>query len=130
MAMQNGWIMTRTLLFIGAIVVGAGLLIGGLYYVKDRGETARREEAIKVAESQLEEDSSTSPSEEDAAKSDSDTSSSSSGSSNSSNTASELPTTGPEMSSLVAISALTFAASSYIGSRRQVRRAVRQANSL
>ncbi len=48
---------TGVVLTVGIIIV-AGLLIGGLLWVQQKGEQARREEAIRIAETQLESESS------------------------------------------------------------------------
>ena len=39
------------------IIVLTGLLIGGLFWVRESGEQARRDEAVKIAEEKLEEQS-------------------------------------------------------------------------
>lgn len=43
------------------IIVLAAVIFGGLYLVKERGEQARREEAIKVAQNNLDQQSSETP---------------------------------------------------------------------
>jgi len=58
MAMLGGWRLTRTgVLFVIGIVVLAGLVTGAVFLVKGRGEQVRRDEAVKVAEQNLREQS-------------------------------------------------------------------------
>jgi len=58
MAMLGGWRLTRTgVLFVIGIVVLAGLVTGAVFLVKGRGEQVRRDEAVKVAEQNLKEQS-------------------------------------------------------------------------
>ncbi len=54
MAMRNGWITVKGIVATVAVIVLAALIIGGLYVVRERSEQLRREEAIKVAQEQLE----------------------------------------------------------------------------
>lgn len=123
------------------IIVLALVVLGGLYLVKERGEQARREEAIKVAQQNLE-----SQSQEGAAAPSTDGSNENSGTgteestggqeavgdsgevavqgggsteASGENAPGELPQTGPnDAAALLAISVLTFAGASYIASRR------------
>ena len=126
-------------LTVGIILV-TGLIIGGFFIVKNNAETARREEAIKIAEQNLEEqsgndvalnegdsdtNSNESTSSDDAAKND-DAAKESTDSSNAGSNAqssapvSELPQTGPadQFASLVVMALITFSVVSYIGSRQ------------
>jgi len=126
-------------LTVGIIIV-TGLIIGGFFIVKNNAETARRDEAIKIAEQNLEEqsgnnvalnegdsesNSNESTSSDDATKSDdaaneSTDTSSAGGNAGSSAPVSELPQTGPadQLASLVVMALLTFSVVSYIGSRQ------------
>lgn len=58
MAIFGGWRLTKAgILFVIGIVVLAGLVTGGVFLAKNRGEAARREEAVKIAEQNLEDES-------------------------------------------------------------------------
>ena len=58
MALFGGRRITRTgILFIIGIIVLAGLVTGAVFLVKNRGEAVRRDEAIKVAEQNLKDQS-------------------------------------------------------------------------
>ena len=58
MAAFGGWRLTRTgVLFVIGIVVLAGLVTGGIFLVKNRGEAVRRDEAVKIAEQNLKDQS-------------------------------------------------------------------------
>lgn len=124
-------------LTVGIIVV-TGLIIGGLFLAKNQGEQARRDDAIRIAEQNLEEQSSegvslgggesnteTTQSEEStesAGEGSTSTESSSeaaSGDVASTSAAEELPATGPaDVTALLVIGLITFAGVSYFRSRR------------
>lgn len=126
-------------LTVGIIVV-TGLIIGGLFLVKNQGEQARRDEAIKIAEQNLEEQSEngvalnegeanteTTQGEEStqgAAEGGTATNSEpgqTSGSSEvaGSSTVNELPATGPaDAAAFAVLGLLTFAGVSYYRSRK------------
>jgi len=54
MAVFGGWRLTRTgILFVIGILVLGGLVTGGIFLVKNHGEAVRRDEAVKVAEQNL-----------------------------------------------------------------------------
>jgi hypothetical protein len=132
-------------LTVGIILVTA-LIIGGFFLAKNSGEQARREESIKIAEQNLEEqsnegvalnegensnESNTSgddaakdeAAKQEAAKNESTNGNSNSSSNQSSNQATgELPATGPadQLVNVVVLALLTFSVVSYISSRRQV----------
>lgn len=55
MAKRNGWITVKGIFMAVAIIVIAGLIVGGLYVARDRSESAKREEAIKTAQEKLDE---------------------------------------------------------------------------
>lgn len=88
MKLERGWITMKTVFLVGAIILGSALLVGGLYYVKERGETTRRETAIATAEEELKEQTSGSSSS-DAADSDTDDADSSSTSDSTSDSATD-----------------------------------------
>jgi LPXTG-motif cell wall-anchored protein len=115
-------------LTVGIILI-TGLIVGGLFWAKESGEQARREEAIKIAEQNLQDQSDT-----DVALN-GDTTEPSTGNTETQtppeNTddqqstsatitdVSELPQTGPADSAMfIAVGALTFATVSYYRSRR------------
>jgi len=133
-------------LTVGIIIVTA-LIIGGFFYVRNAGEQARREEAIKIAEQNLEDQSDEGVALNDDSKNNSENSSdkptdsnsgdttnnqdtsnqdtSSSSSTNNSSAdqpAGELPQTGPadSLTSVVVLSLLSFSAASYVNSRRRM----------
>ena len=108
------------------IIVLTGLIVGGLFWAKHNGEVARRDEAIAVAEQNLEKDSNKEVVlNEGTATDDTDkqsaqqSTSESTGSSSETSTAAELPQTGPaNTSSIFIIGLLAFAFASYYRSRR------------
>lgn len=128
-------------LTVGIIIV-TGLIIGGFFLVKNSGEQARRDEAIRIAEQNLEEqsgddvaiveeesedkqhenmghdDANTSVSEPAEGNTPSDEATSED---DSAQAATELPRTGTgeQVSSIVALTLLTFSVTSYVASRRQ-----------
>lgn len=124
------------------IIVLTGLIIGGFFIVKNSGEQARREDAIKVAEQNLQEQSnngvalnensdsvtneSTETTEDTPAKeetaTESTTPSTQPDTSSSTQATNELPQTGPvdQLVNLLAVTLLTFSGVSYVASQRQV----------
>lgn len=121
-------------LTVGIIVV-TGLIIGGLFLVKNQGEQARRDEAIKIAEQKLEDQSGNgvalNDGEDNAETNQSEETSQgaggevTSGEANSGDvagqaTANELPATGPvdTAATILIASILTFSVVSYFQSRR------------
>lgn len=119
MAIFDGWRITRTgILFVIGILVLGGLVTTGLWMAKDRGEQARQDEAIQIAEEQLEDQSSNpvviaTEDQQDETRDDSEESVVAT----TNEAQEELPATGPEMN-LLAIAALTIATSYFIASRR------------
>jgi len=119
-------------LVVGIIILGL-LVLGGLWLVRERGEQARREEAITIADQQLQAESDEgvalntdeganekpaepAPTEESpATASPTDNSAARQPSS-----ATELPQTGPEVASVVVVGILSFALMSFIRSRKLV----------
>lgn len=128
-------------LTVGIILVTA-LIIGGFFWAKNQGEQARRDEAVKIAEENLEKES-----DKDVALNDDDASNNenkssengsdngstgtpSNGSNNANNasndqqqTSDELPQTGPAdtLVALIGAASLTFAGATYVTSRRSLR---------
>lgn len=124
-------------LIIGIIVL-AGLVWGGLYLVKQRGEVARRNETLKIAEQKLTDESNKDVAIDQADKNgntdtttdkatQNDTSNGSASSNDLPSTGpaqnvTELPQTGPtDLLAVVPLAAITFAAGSYIASRKALR---------
>lgn len=113
---------TGVALTVGIILV-TGLIIGGFFLVREQGEQARREEAVRIAKENLE-----AQSDEDIALTDGEESTESgSGESTSAETAgdttversSELPRTGPADGMIFLVAGvLTYVAASYLQSRR------------
>lgn len=113
------------------IIVLTGLIIGGLFWAKNTGEQARREEAIAIAEQNLEEES-----DEEIVLNEGNASEEQNGQSSGevaqeatpdvapettpeTSTVSELPQTGPSNgAAIVSIGLLTFLGVSYYQSRR------------
>jgi LPXTG-motif cell wall-anchored protein len=126
-------------LTIGIIILGL-VVLGGLTLVKQRGEQARRDEAVKIAQQNLESQSTgaLSPGTDSSNNATGGTSgsttnggsastdSTNAGSSNvATNSTGQLPQTGPsDFTSVLAIGALTFAAMSYMKSRRTLFKAL------
>ncbi len=124
-------------LTIGIIVLAA-VVLGGLYFVKQRGEVARRDDAIAIAEQKLESESTgvltpatdtskdaSTDTSKDPDKSQPTTTSKPADTSGTKNTnvattpATQLPQTGPaDTASLLAVGLLSFAGISYLNSRR------------
>ena len=131
-------------LTVGIIVV-TGLIIGGLFWIRGAGQQARQDEAMKIAQQQLEEESrndvalnegdeekaneneSQSSTESGTANNSSEqntssqTNNSSSNTSHSESAASELPQTGAgDLMPAVVLALLAFSAASYVVSKRQL----------
>jgi FtsZ-interacting cell division protein ZipA len=117
-------------LVIGIIILGL-LVFGGLWLVRERGDQARRQEAINIANEQLKSESeqgvalnndknqsSNSQSQNSGSQSSNSTSQSGSSTSNTSSNASELPQTGPKETTAVVLGFLTFAVVSFVRSRK------------
>jgi Flp pilus assembly protein TadB len=115
MAIFNGWRITRAgIIFVAGLVILAGLVFAGVYWVAQRGEQARREEAIQVAEQNLEQQSDPIAQEETnngpvAVNEDTE------------EQPEALPETGTELVGLLAVTALALATGYYVQSRRTVR---------
>ncbi len=119
-------------LIIGIIIVALVVLVG-ISLAKQRGEQARRDEAVKIAQQNLESQSQNgalNSGDPDDKKGDEKSPGNSSGAGDGGNKSpekspntSELPQTGPvdSLMSLVAVAMVTFAATSYFVSRRSLR---------
>ena len=119
-------------LVVGIIILGL-LVLGGLWLVRDRGEQARRQDAIAIADQQLKkesdqgvalntDDNKKSSTEQDPAVQKPATTDQANGSTatNQPSSAAELPKTGPGSTSIVVIGVLSFAVMSFIRSRKLV----------
>jgi len=124
-------------LVVGIIILGL-LVLGGLYLVRERGEQARRAEAINIADQQLQAESDSdiaistdgdaeetpAAEEQPATTGQTDTSDDSPVSAAPPATppaaAAELPQTGPDAISIVGLGLLSFAVVSFIHSRKLV----------
>ena len=139
MAAFGGWRLTRAgVLFVIGIIVLAGLVTGGVFLVKNRGESARRAEAVKVAEQELKDQSevATQPVEEqtdkaaeEVAKADAEAAKAAATAKAEADkaavaaaTASQLPQTGPEemaaLGRILIVTILAVSVSFYVASRR------------
>ncbi len=135
MAIFNGWRITRTgVVFVIGVIVLAGLVFGGILLVRERGEQARRQEAIKIAEQNLEnqssapaanDDSTTSSSTETAptpaAETAQNPTNTSTVAATSDDTATELPQTGPSFYPMIIVALLALSSAYFVSSRRAVR---------
>ena len=142
MVILGGWRLTRAgILFIVGILVLGGLVTGGIFLVKNHGEAVRRDQAVKVAEQNLKDqsrvatqpvnaNSTSSNADSDAAKTNSTTTDT--GTSSATNTAvvagstaAALPETGIDdvktLGSTFIVAIFTFSVASYIASRRAAR---------
>jgi FtsZ-interacting cell division protein ZipA len=119
-------------LVVGIIILGL-LVFGGLWLVRERGEQARREEAINIADQQLQQESgqdvaletnneaTEAPAQSEATQGSGQPESPVTTTQPAAGPAatSELPQTGPE-TSLIGIGLLSFAAVSFARSRKQL----------
>ena len=126
MALLGGWRLTRTgVLFVIGILVLGGLVTGGIFLVKNHGEAVRRDEAVKVAEQTLKDQSevSTQPvndTDDDSAETNTspETSVATTGAQ-----ANKLPETGPsDVANVLTVTVLALSVSFYVASRRAVSR--------
>ncbi len=118
-------------LVVGIIILAA-LVFGGIWFLRERGEQAQRQEAINIAEEQLEAESG----EEVAIGSEEDTKDETDKESEAipqggaapaqpaqptkTSNSSQLPQTGPEASSIIGLGLLTFLVASFIRSRKVI----------
>ena len=124
MAVFGGWRLTRTgiLFFIGVLVL-VGLVTGGIFLVKNHGEAVRHEEAVKIAEENLKNQSEVKTQPVDTVDSSDKTETTSPDEAVKvvvEQTQPEvLPETGPEsISNLLIIAILALSVSFYVASRR------------
>lgn len=131
MAFLDSLRITRTgIVFIVGAIVLVGLVIGTIFIVRDRGEQARRQDAIEVAQKNLEEQSQTST---PAAEGDSEKAPTTNtavpeaetpaqtSSSSTTQSSTQLPETGADLTTLIIVSLLALSVSYYVASRRAVR---------
>ncbi|HEY8992595.1 MAG TPA: hypothetical protein VIM37_01960 [Candidatus Microsaccharimonas sp.] len=141
MAIFGGWRLTRAgILFIIGIIVLGGLVTGGIFLVKNHGEAVRRDQAVKIAEAKLKEDSKTQTATQPVNTDTTDTDkTSTSGTDTNTDTATApatdsgaaagsdataLPVTGPDdlliFGRTMIVAIVAFSVVSYIASRRAV----------
>lgn len=124
----SGWRLTRTgVLFVIGIIVLGGLVTGGIFLVKNHGEAVRRDQAVKIAEQNLKDQSQTSTQPVNASDS------SNSGNTDTTNTtgttattdagsAAALPVTGIDemqfLGRVAMLAVLALSAAYYVASRR------------
>jgi hypothetical protein len=119
MAIFNGWRITRAgVVFVIGILVLAGLVFGGIWFVNERGEQARRDEAITIAQQQLEEQSEVATETNNGTVPADEEEENGPAPSTSGEERVELPETGPEIVHILAIAALALSAAYYVRSRR------------
>lgn len=124
-------------LVVGIIILGL-LVLGGLWLVRERGDQARRDEAITIADQRLkaesrqdaaqnsdntnsdnnEEESNPKPSEVASEPQNTPTIPQGGTSTTNPESADELPQTGPEATSIAALGILSFAVLSFVHSRK------------
>lgn len=127
MAGLNGWRLTRAgVVFVAGIIVLALVVFGVIMFVRERGEQARRDEAIAVAEQNLEtqsEVSNTPVSEPEESEGDDAWTNTAPGTPvDMTPGAAELPETGIEgIGPVVILALMTLAIAYYATSRRTVR---------
>ena len=130
MAMFSGWRITRVgILFVIGVLVLGGLVFAGVSLVKQRGEQVRRDEAVKIAEQNLKNESESVPASEGAtsgaapAESAEDNKPAATSTvATTGGTSTELPQTGLEgVGSILAVTALSLSVAFYVASRRAVR---------
>lgn len=127
MAILGGWRLTRAgVLFVIGILVLGGLVTGGIFLVKNHGEAVRRDEAVKVAEQNLKDQSevATQPIASDTSKDNDKTDTKPAETVIAAQTqATELPETGPSGPlNVLIVTILALSVSFYVASRRAVSR--------
>jgi len=125
MALLGGYRITRTgILFVIGIIVLGGLVTGGIFLVENHGEAVRREEAVKLAEQNLREQSQTSTQPVNGEDTDDTETVATNGTAPvpAGTNASELPVTGIDdlrfLGQAAILALLALSASYYIASRR------------
>ena len=123
MAIFGGWRLTRRgVVFVIGIIVLVGLVFVGIYGVRERAEQARRDEAVKIAEQNLEEQS------QPVVTTDPETSTQEVAvddgvvvATDATGDTVELPVTGLDPSRILIVTLLSLATAFYITSRRAAR---------
>lgn len=125
MASNSGWRITRAgSIFIIVVVALAALLFGGVYLAQQRGERVRRDEAAEIARQNLENESNKPVviGEDQAVNGQVEEEAAASGGSVTATAAPEqLPQTGPETATMLALFMLSLAVASYMASRQAAR---------
>ena len=128
----NGRITRTTIVFVVGIIVIAGLVFGGIWFAKERGEQARQKEAIAIAEQNLTNQSeavkdadATSdehlpPTEAEVRAQEEAARAAAAAQASRTQNSAELPATGPELSQILIVTILALSISYYMASRRQV----------
>lgn len=128
----RGFRITRTgIVFIVGVIVLTGLVLGGLWLVQERGEQARRQEAAKIAEQNLESQSESGAqtptttgdnTNAGTVATPSDTETETQTSTVASAHSGDLPQTGADISQVLILALVTLATAYYVTSRRAVAR--------
>ncbi len=120
MAMFRGWQITRAgVVFAGGLIILAALIFGSIWFVQQRGEQTRREEAIKVAEQNLQEQSK--PPVETGSNDQTGGEVATTDTPSQPSNQESLPATGIEIGRLLAVISLALAVGYYATSRRAIR---------
>ncbi len=147
MASQNAWRITRAgIIFIIVVLLLGVATYAGIYFLKERGEQARQDEASKIARENLDdetkgpdviaEDKTDDKQDDNGGTAGGATSNDDEDTTNGTGTVTDggtknddkivdstnLPQTGPELYGLIAVIAMTFAGTAFVTSRRTVRR--------
>lgn len=116
MPIFNRWQITRTgVVFVVGVILLVAVVFGGIWIVNQRGEQARRNEAIKIAEQNLENDSKVAG-DTSVTQSTPDTTVDTH-----SDSSVELPKTGADLNQVIIVTILALAVAYYLTSRRAVR---------
>lgn len=119
----NGRLNRGVIVFVGGLIVLIALVAGGIYFVHQRGEQARREEAVKIAEANLEKESevATKPTDQGAAKPEKNNDTKKNDDKAPAKPAKELPETGIDVSNVFTVTILALSIAFYVTSRRAAR---------
>lgn len=132
MATYSGWRPTRAgIVFIIGVVLLIALVVGAIWFVRERGEQARRDEATQIAqqeqqaqeEQQNSEDAPASeetPAPEDGTVTEETPAETEPEVATTAPAPNELPQTGGELQALIGVIFLSLATALYVGSRRAV----------
>ena len=128
MAVFTGVRITRTgIIFVAGIIVLAGLVGTGVWIAHNRGDQARHDAAVKIAQQNLESQSQPAVSTTTSTSSSSDTNNTpaqpdtTAQTATATTTTAALPTTGANPMQIIVLSVLTLAAAYYVTSRRAAR---------